>query len=57
MRDPKQHQKYLAELFDLYAKGRIKPQVTASFELADAGKALEYIANRKALGKVVLTVD
>ncbi|MGB0607668.1 MAG: NADPH:quinone oxidoreductase family protein [Paracoccaceae bacterium] len=57
MRDPKQHQKYLAELFDLYAKGQIKPQVTASFDLADAGKALEYIANRKALGKVVLTVD
>ena len=57
MRDPKQHQKYLAELFDLYAKGQIKPQVTASFDLADAGKALDYIASRKALGKVVLTVD
>lgn len=57
MRDPKQHQKYLAELFDLYAKGQIRPQVTAAFELADAGKALEYIADRNVLGKVVLTVD
>ena len=57
LRDPKQHQVYLAELFDLYKKGQVKPRVTEIFKLEDADKAISYVAERKALGKVVVTMD
>ena len=57
LRDPKQHQVYLAELFDMYKKGQVKPRVTETFKLEDADKAISYVAERKALGKVVVTMD
>ena len=57
LRDPKQHQVYLAELFDMYKKGQVKPRVTEIFKLEDADKAISYVAERKALGKVVVTMD
>lgn len=53
--DPAGHMKNMGELFDLYAKGLIKPRISASFEMADAAQALHMIADRKVLGKVVLT--
>ena len=56
-RYPKQHQIYLAELFDMYKKGAVKPRITESFRLEDAGKAISYVAERKAIGKVVITMD
>ena len=56
-RNPQAHQVYLAELCALYAAGKIRPQITASFPLAEAAKALDYIQDRKALGKIVLTLD
>ncbi len=55
-RDPARHQANLAELFQLYAKGQIKPQINATFGLEQAADALEYIQDRKVLGKVVLTM-
>jgi NADPH2:quinone reductase len=57
MRDPKQHQKYLTELFNMYKNKEIKPQITASFPLKDAAKALASVEQRKSLGKVVLTME
>ena len=56
MRNPKQHQKYLTELFNMYKNKEIKPQITASFPLKDAAKALASVEQRKSLGKVVLTM-
>ncbi len=56
-RYPAQHQKYLAELFELYGDGRVQPRVTKSFDLKDAAKALNYISERKALGKTVITFE
>jgi len=56
-RDPKRHAANLAELFDLYAKGQIRPRVSARFALEDAALALEMMEARKVLGKVVVTVD
>ena len=56
LRDPKQHQVYLAELFDMYKKGQIKPRVTETFKLENADKAISYVAERKAIGKVVVTM-
>jgi NADPH2:quinone reductase len=41
----------------LYAKGKIKPHVSETFALKDAGKAIAHLASRKAMGKVVVTMD
>lgn len=56
-RDPKGHAQNLKELMDLYAAGKIRPYVSERFPLARAGEAIAHLASRKAMGKVVITVD
>jgi NADPH2:quinone reductase len=56
-RDPAGHQRNVAELMALYAEGKIKPHVSERFPLARAGEAISHLAARKALGKVVVTID
>ncbi len=56
MRNPAKNAEYVAELFKFYEEGKIQPRITASFPLEDAAKALQLLENRKATGKVVLTV-
>ncbi|MBO9545233.1 NADPH:quinone oxidoreductase family protein [Caulobacter sp.] len=56
-RDPKGHAQNLRELMDLYAAGKIKPYVSERFPLARAGEAIAHLSSRKAMGKVVITVD
>jgi NADPH2:quinone reductase len=56
-RDPAAHQQNVKELMDLYAAGKIKPYVSERFPLAEAAKAISHLASRKALGKVVVTMD
>jgi NADPH2:quinone reductase len=56
-RDPKAHQQNVQELMDLYAAGKIKPFVSERFPLAKAGEAIKHLASRKAMGKVVVTMD
>jgi NADPH2:quinone reductase len=56
-RDPAGHQRNVKELFELYAKGKIKPFVSERFPLARAGEAISHLASRKAMGKVVVTMD
>jgi NADPH2:quinone reductase len=56
-RDPQGHARNVAELLALYAKGVIKPRVSKHFPLAQSGEAIAWLADRKALGKVVVTVD
>lgn len=43
------------QLFLWFDEGRLKPHVSARFDLADANRALEFLRQRKATGKVVLT--
>ena len=57
MREPVKNEGYIAELFDLYKDGKIRPRITASFPLDDAANALQLLEQRKATGKVVLTMD
>ena len=45
-----------AELIALYSAGKIRPRVSARFPLARAGEAIALLAERGALGKVVVTV-
>jgi len=56
-RDPQAHQRNVEELLELYAGGKIKPYVSEHFPLARAGEAISHLAARKALGKVVVTMD
>ncbi|WP_454713598.1 NADPH:quinone oxidoreductase family protein [Caulobacter segnis] len=56
-RDPAGHAQNLRELMDLYAAGKIKPYVSERFPLARAGEAIAHLSSRKAMGKVVITVD
>ncbi len=45
-----------AELIGLYGAGKIKPRISARFPLARAGEAIALLAERAALGKVVVTI-
>ena len=56
-RDPKSHQQNIAELMALYETGKIRPHVSEHFPLARAPEAITHLASRKALGKVVVTID
>jgi NADPH:quinone reductase len=44
------------ELLDLFAAGRLRPHIGARFPLEDAAAALRHVADRRALGKVVIDV-
>ncbi|MGH6971581.1 MAG: zinc-binding dehydrogenase, partial [Caulobacteraceae bacterium] len=56
-RDPKAHAKNVKELMDLYVSGKIRPHVSEHYPLERAPEAIAHLASRKALGKVVVTVD
>jgi NADPH2:quinone reductase len=56
-RNPKLHERGVAEILALYAAGKIQPYISARFPLARGGEALQHLASRKALGKVVVTID
>jgi NADPH:quinone reductase-like Zn-dependent oxidoreductase len=47
----------IRELQQMFADGRIQPYIGARFPLADAAAALRHVAERKAVGKVVIDVD
>ncbi|MEI4486900.1 NADPH:quinone oxidoreductase family protein [Frigidibacter sp. MR17.14] len=46
----------MAELFDWYAEGRLKPHVGAVLPLERAAEGLELLISRRATGKVVVTM-
>jgi NADPH:quinone reductase-like Zn-dependent oxidoreductase len=46
----------IAEIFRMYAEGKIKPLIGKTFPLADAAAAHRYIHDRKNIGKVILSV-
>lgn len=56
MQDPKGHAENVAELFQMYADGKIRPRISASYPLAQAGDALTLMQDRKVMGKVVVTM-
>jgi NADPH:quinone reductase len=55
-RDPKANHANIAELFDLYAAGKVKPRISAHFPLERGGEAIALLKDRKATGKVVVTI-
>jgi len=55
-RHPKANDANIAELFALYREGKIKPRVSAHFPLERGGDAIRHLADRKAQGKIVVTI-
>ncbi len=45
-----------AEIAQLFAEGKLRPYIGARFPLEQAAAALRYVADRKAIGKVVIDV-
>jgi NADPH2:quinone reductase len=45
----------VADLFRMYEKGAIKPEIMATYPLDDIHKAMDLIVGRKVKGKIVLT--
>jgi NADPH2:quinone reductase len=57
MRDPKHAQESLLELTRWIAEGKLHPHVSAHFPLARANQAIRMLMDRKAMGKVVVTME
>jgi NADPH2:quinone reductase len=55
-REPAVHLQNTQELLALFAEGKLHPRVTQLFPLEQAGDALKTLAERKAMGKVIVTV-
>jgi NADPH2:quinone reductase len=54
-RKPELLRQCYSQLFRWFDEGKLKPHVSARFELADAARALDFLRQRKSTGKVVLT--
>ncbi len=55
-REPKNNAASLRELGMWFMQGKLKPHISATYPLAKAADALNDLMNRKAIGKIVLTI-
>lgn len=55
-RDPKGHEENLADLFRLYRAGSIRPHISNVYPLSQAADAIRELSERRAKGKVVVTI-
>jgi NADPH:quinone reductase len=53
---PDDSRRDMQELTEMFSSGVIRPYIGARFPLAEAAAALRYMADRKAIGKVVIDV-
>ena len=56
-REPALHAANMADLMRLYAEGRIRPRISRAYPLERAAEAIAALAGRRALGKLVVTMD
>jgi len=56
-RDPKANAAHVETLFRLWRQGMISPKVSATYPLERAGEAIRAIAERRVIGKLVVTID
>jgi NADPH2:quinone reductase len=54
---PEVFRQSIEELLGHYVAGKIRPHISERFPLARGGQAIAHLASRKALGKVVVTMD
>src|SRR5690606_939815 len=55
-RQPHDNAANFRQLFAWHAEGKVKPLVSQTFELKQAGRAIETLGQRKAVGKLVVKV-
>jgi NADPH:quinone reductase len=53
-RDAKTTRQHMTDLFALYSSGKVKPPITQTYPLAQAGQALRDVMERRVKGKVVI---
>jgi len=56
-RDPKAHTGNIAEIMQMLQTGKIKPRISNHYLLEDFAEAFDELTSRKAMGKVILTMD
>ncbi len=56
-RDPAANAAHVADLFRLWAEGKIQPLVSGTVPLERGGEAIAAMAARKVIGKLVVTID
>lgn len=56
-RDVAENARNNEELLEMYRQGKIKPHVSKRYPLAEAGRAIEELSGRRALGKIIVTLD
>lgn len=57
MRSPKEHQANMGEIIGMYKTEKIKPRISGAYPLDDFTQAFDELSQRRAMGKVVLTMD
>jgi NADPH2:quinone reductase len=55
-RERARHRENVAELMKWWSEGKLRPHVSSTYPLERAGEAIRELADRKAKGKVVVTV-
>ena len=55
-RDPKANAAHVAQLFRWWDEGKIAPKISATYPLERAGEAIAALRDRKAVGKLVVTI-
>ena len=55
-RDPKGNAKHVEQLFGWWDEGKIAPKISATYPLERAGEAIAALRDRKAIGKLVVTL-
>jgi len=56
-RDPQANRGNVAQLFQWYREGKLKPHISHSFKLNEASDALYALINREVVGKAVVEID
>lgn len=56
-RNPKRNAEHVEQLFRWWAEGKIAPKISGSYPLERAGEAIAALRDRKAIGKLVVTMD
>ncbi len=56
-REPEKNAAHIAELFDLWRAGKIRPRISETYPLARAHEAIAKLESRSAIGKLVVTMD
>lgn len=55
-RDPAFGNSFITEMLEWHAQGRVKPLISKTFPLAEAGEGMKALLSRQNAGKIVLTV-